>query len=372
MKKSATFLLLGLLAAGTLSAQEYKNSLSAMLGGYSPLDNEWVDDTFAVGARLGLIESDTHGLEVEWDFLTKTDVDPEAGTGKSYGNYVMASYLYHFAPQSEALRPYLIGGVGYETWTNGDLTDDGVAAVGAGVKYALNQTLHLRAEVRDVIRFDDGGNSLLYMVGLSVPFNAFGTSKSQASTAEPKETAVAPLGSLDADEDGVLDSRDKCPDTPMGTIVDENGCPMPKDSDGDGVVDGVDQCPNTPAGFKVDAQGCAVGVTLYLHFPFDSAVIPTDELTDVKKVAKFMQKHPQVTAELDGHTDSIGTEAYNMKLSIRRAKAVERALVKYGVSKDRLSVKGFGESRPIAPNDTEEGRAKNRRVEVILIPGEGQ
>ncbi|WP_456450535.1 OmpA family protein [Hydrogenimonas sp.] len=394
MTKKLGMMLLGIAAASTMMAQDYQNSVSVMGGGYSPLDNEWIDDAWTLGARLGLIEGDTHGLELEYDFINQVDLDPSEGTGDTYGNQIFANYLYHFKDQSEALRPYLIGGVGYENWTNSDLKDGGVGAIGAGIKYAVNEWLNLRAEVKDVIRFDDGGNTLAYTAGIMIPFNA-------PEAAPVAAAAAAPLTSLDSDEDGVIDTKDKCPNTPMGTIVDDNGCPVTTDSDGDGVIDPLDncpdsktnqvdengcpldtdkdgvpdyldQCPNTPAGFKVDAQGCTIGVTLYLHFPFNSAEIPANELTDIDRVAEFMKKHPEVTAILEGHTDSTGPAAYNMKLSKMRAEAVKKALVERGIDASRLKVEAYGETKPIAPNDTEEGRAKNRRVEVVLVPGKGQ
>jgi len=398
MTKKIGMMLLSIAAAGTLMAQDYQNSVSVMGGGYSPLDNEWIDDAWTLGARLGLIEGDTHGLELEYDFINQVDLDKSKGTGDTYGNQIFANYLYHFKDQSEALRPYLIGGVGYETWTNGALKDGGVGAVGAGIKYAVNEWLNLRAEVKDVIRFDDGGNTLAYTAGIMIPFN-----KPEAAAPVAAAAAAAPvaLTSLDSDGDGVIDTKDKCPNTPMGTIVDANGCPVTTDSDGDGVIDPLDQCPNTkttlvdengcpldtdgdgvpdyldqcpntPPGFKVDAQGCTIGVTLYIHFPFNSAKIPADDYKDIDRIAEFMKKHPDVTAVLKGYTDSVGPASYNLKLSEMRAKAVAKALEERGIDASRLTAKGFGESNPIASNDTPEGRAKNRRVEVDLIPGKGQ
>ena len=394
MTKKMGMMLLSIAAAGTLMAQNYTNSITATVGGYSPIDNkEYIDDALTLGARLGLIEGDTHGLELEYDFINNVDLDKDAGTGDTYGNQIFANYLYHFKDQSAKLRPYLLAGVGYENWTNSQLDDGGVGAVGAGLKYAVNEWLNLRAEVKDVIRFTDGGNTLAYTAGVMIPFGT------PAAAAAP--VAAAPVTNLDSDGDGVIDSKDKCPNTPSGTVVDENGCPVTTDSDGDGVIDPLDscpnskttlvdangcpldtdadgvpdyldQCPNTPKGFKVDKNGCTIGVTLYIHFPFNSAKIPAGETMDIDKVAEFMKKHPEVTAILEGHTDSIGSAAYNLKLSKMRAEAVAKALIARGISPDRLTVIGKGEADPIASNDTPEGRAKNRRVEVILKPGKGQ
>lgn len=394
MTKKLGMALLSIAAAGTLMAQNYTNSVTATVGGYSPIDNkEYIDDALTLGARLGLIEGDTHGLELEYDFINKVDLDKDAGTGKTYANQIFANYLYHFKDQSAKLRPYLLAGVGYENWTNSQLDDGGVGALGAGLKYAVNEWLNLRAEVKDVIRFTDGGNTLAYTAGVMIPFGT------PAVAAAP--VAAAPVTNLDSDGDGVIDSKDKCPNTPSGTVVDENGCPVTTDSDGDGVIDPLDscpnskttlvdangcpldtdadgvpdyldQCPNTPKGFKVDKNGCTIGVTLYIHFPFNSAKIPANETMDIDKVAEFMKKHPEVTAILEGHTDSIGSAAYNLKLSKMRAEAVAKALIARGIDASRLTVVGKGEADPIASNDTPEGRAKNRRVEVILKPGKGQ
>lgn len=133
-----------------------------------------------------------------------------------------------------------------------------------------------------------------------------------------------------------------------------------KDSDGDGVVDSKDKCPNTPKGAIVDRDGCWAfhGVL----FDFDSDVIKAGNETMFKNAIKVLKLNPTLTVEIQGHTDSQGAEAYNEKLSDRRASAVKQVLVKNGISAARLTTRGFGESQPVASNDTEAGRAHNRRV----------
>ena len=173
---------------------------------------------------------------------------------------------------------------------------------------------------------------------------------------------------LDSDGDGVPDSRDKCPNTPQGVSVDADGCPI--DSDGDGVPDYRDQCPGTPPGAKVDSNGCEIIPSLSInvtadHFAFDSAVLKRkmlDELDDV--AARVKASKGDEMLEIVGHTDSTGPEAYNLGLSERRAQSAANYLEGKGVSMSRITVKGMGESAPVASNATREGRAMNRRVEI--------
>ncbi len=171
---------------------------------------------------------------------------------------------------------------------------------------------------------------------------------------------------LDSDGDGVVDSRDRCPGTPAGAKVDAKGCEF--DSDGDGVVDSRDECPNTPAGATVNAKGCALGIVLQdVQFQTNSDQLTADSKTVLDKVAASLKARADVTAVMViGHTDSRGDAGYNQALSEKRAKAVAAYLVSQGVDEGILSAQGMGESLPIADNNTAEGRAQNRRVELKL------
>lgn len=146
------------------------------------------------------------------------------------------------------------------------------------------------------------------------------------------------------------------------------------DSDGDGVPDSLDQCPNTPPGIKVDRVGCPVAIpkkvsiTLLVEFDFDKAVVKPQYHSDIEKVANFLQAYPKTTGVLEGHTDSIGSEEYNMKLSQRRAESVKTYIVeKFNIAASRLSTIGHGESKPVASNETDAGREKNRRVLANIV-----
>lgn len=142
------------------------------------------------------------------------------------------------------------------------------------------------------------------------------------------------------------------------------GSPKPDcsklDDDNDGVNNCQDKCPDTPKGAVVDKDGCWAfhGVL----FDFDSDKVKSKYEPLIQNAVHVMKVNPGLTVEIQGHTDSYGTDAYNQDLSERRAKSVKGELVKLGVDGKRLTTKGFGESQPVDTNETDEGRAYNRRV----------
>lgn len=167
----------------------------------------------------------------------------------------------------------------------------------------------------------------------------------------------------DSDNDGVPDDRDKCPNTPPGVEVDADGCPL--DTDGDGVYDYLDKCPGTPRGAKVNPMGCWVLGDLL--FDFDKAIIKPAGYADLDNVVNILNQNPNLRIDLQGHTDSIGSDAYNQALSMKRAKAVKVYLVNKGIDTNRMKCEGYGESMPAASNETEFGRSLNRRVQLMPI-----
>jgi len=173
---------------------------------------------------------------------------------------------------------------------------------------------------------------------------------------------------LDSDGDGVYDDSDECPDTPRGVRVDQKGCPL--DSDGDGIIDSSDRCPRTPKGATVNEYGC--WVCKDVNFDFDKSNIKPEYYPNLDMQVDFLKRNPDMTVEIQGHTDNIGSKVYNQRLSERRAHAVMNYLVENGIAKERLSAKGYGFSAPMASNETKEGRAKNRRVQFSVCDDEMQ
>ncbi len=141
-----------------------------------------------------------------------------------------------------------------------------------------------------------------------------------------------------------------------------------RDSDGDGVDDDHDKCPNTPKGYKVDINGCIKEINVPdVFFDFNKATLKPGFVDLLQGLAQ--EYRGQVLPDaiiVTGHTDSIGSDRYNQKLSLRRAEAVKQALISIGIEGGIVRTIGAGESMPIADNDTEEGRARNRRVQIEI------
>jgi outer membrane protein OmpA-like peptidoglycan-associated protein len=187
---------------------------------------------------------------------------------------------------------------------------------------------------------------------------------------------------LDRDDDGILDKDDKCPDTPEDKdgIEDEDGCPE-DDADKDGILDKEDACP-TVAGVKNTdpaKNGCPaekkkiiVGVNEIkllepIKFEYNKATILKDSFELLDEVVSLMNERSSLRLGIYGHTDNQGGADYNKKLSERRAAAVVQYIVKKGIAESRLESAGYGMERPVEDNGTEEGRAKNRRVEFKIL-----
>ena len=372
------------------------------------MDDGWGSRVF-LGTRLNsglMFEVNGFGLQGERDI----------GSGKDSAWGVGGDFLFPFT--QGGFQPFVLAGGGYiDEKVNGSTDGSGYANAGLGFLVPLTEGLKLRTEGRYVAVFNDfastNGDDPLYdvQVGLGLqadigkpkPIDSDGDGVVDPQDACPNTPAGVtvdskgcPLDSdgdgvadyldkcpntprgaavnaqgcpLDSDGDGVLDYLDKCPNTPRGTPVDTSGCPL--DTDGDGVPDYLDKCPNTPRGLKVDATGCvreAQTIVLQnVNFEFNKATLTADSQTVLSEVATGLKSDPNMKVEIAGHTDSKGSDAYNQKLSQNRANSVKAYLVSQGVPTTRLVAKGYGEKSPVATNETDEGRAQNRRVEFRVL-----
>ncbi len=198
----------------------------------------------------------------------------------------------------------------------------------------------------------------------------------------PQETDGCPGGS-DRDRDGIPDVDDQCPDKAEDKdgIQDEDGCPE-DDADGDGIPDVQDKCPTEPGKRSAIAEkfGCpsliemgsdgSVQLLKPIEFETGRAAIKPVSFPILDEVLDLMKGRPSMRIGVYGHTDSKGTAALNLRLSKERAAAVRQYLEGKGIASSRLESEGFGQTKPVAPNETDEGRAKNRRVEFKILGGD--
>jgi len=198
-------------------------------------------------------------------------------------------------------------------------------------------------------------------------------------TLDPKTNGCPPP--RDRDRDSVIDDTDACPDDPGMATNDPktNGCPAPRDRDEDSIIDPEDACPDAPGPAAKDPEknGCPLAriesaqivILEAVRFANNSDVILPASEPLLLAVLRVIDTHPEIGAlEVHGHTDDKGRENYNLQLSKRRAASVAKWLVKHGLAKSRITSFGFGKTRPLVPNDSDQNRQRNRRVEFHIIP----
>lgn len=371
MKK---ILLFSALVSSILLAGQKQYEISPMIGYDLTEGNIGIkDDGHYLGALEVQFNSPDSKISPEFSILYSPKAKYDGGGDSSITRGAFNG-VYTFDAMDN-LVPFAKAGIGIENVSDERTgNQDGFFLdAGAGLKYFFNDNIALKAEAIYLAkasgiqnrRFD---NNLIAMVGLTF---AFGETTQKAEpkpepvVEKPKEEPVveAPVDG-DDDNDGVLNSKDQCPNTTAGIQVDANGCDL--DTDKDGVVNSADICPNSPLGAEVNSDGCPKEVTLAINFATNSANIKDSSSALLDKYAKFLNTYTNYSAHIVGHTDSKGAAAYNKKLSLKRAQAVVKALEARGVDPKQLSSDGMGEEQPIADNSTAEGRSQNRRIEAQL------
>ena len=352
----------GLSQAPTTLAQDSGFTLTPSVGYYAfdserglsanPSDEYEDDETFfSIGA--GYRWNNPWQLE-----LVYLDGDTETNAGDFDFEQWRIDGLYHIETDNN-FTPYWLIGAGENTFEEFTADrDESFVNYGLGFKYAFNEVVSLRSDIRGITSLDEEKTDAALTLGLQFLF---------AGSSAP----AAPAAPLDADNDGVVDSLDNCLSTPAGVEVNENGCAL--DSDNDGVANYKDSCPDTEAGAKVDAKGCYVilsethEIQLQVNFANNTAAVPAEYISEIQAVANFMTAYPATAVVVEGYTDSRGAADYNQSLSEQRAEAVAGVLVNnFSIASSRISAIGYGEARPVANNETIEGRSANRRVVAVI------
>lgn len=317
-----------------------------LLGNYSFVDSDWNADDYGLGGQIGFGVPILDWLSVEASYLYNS-IGSDAGSDFRQNAWGV-DFVGQFGDR-EGLTPFvLFGGGGVRNDVRPNALDDTSSFynIGGGVVGPL-QTRWLRYRAESRLMFNDyldDRTDFRIGLGLEVVLGDF-----------PAEPVPPPPP----------------PPAPVERIVEVPVPVPPADSDRDGIPDSHDRCPDTLAGVKVDGFGCAVETrqTVELRdvtFEFNSAALTANGRSVLEPAVKFLLNQPQLKAEIAGHTDSVGSEAYNLKLSRQRAESVRAYLVSRGVSSTQLSAAGYGESQPVASNQTDEGRARNRRVELAI------
>ncbi|EAJ2308452.1 fibronectin-binding outer membrane protein CadF [Campylobacter jejuni] len=278
-----------------------------------------MDNRYAPGIRLGYHFDDFWLDQLEFELEHYSDVK-YTNTNKTTD--ITRTYLSAIKGIDVGEKFYFYGlaGGGYEDFSNAayDNKSGGFGHYGAGVKFRLSDSLALRLETRDQINFNHANHNWVSTLGISFGFGG----KKEKAVEEVADTRATPQA--------------KCPVEPReGALLDENGCEK-----------------------TISLEG---------HFGFDKTTINPTFQEKIKEIAKVLDENERYDTILEGHTDNIGSRAYNQKLSERRAKSVANELEKYGVEKSRIKTVGYGQDNPRSSNDTKEGRADNRRVDAKFI-----
>ncbi|MFV8756283.1 OmpA family protein [Nannocystaceae bacterium ST9] len=314
-----------------------------------------------VGLRVGYYPIRHFGIEAEGGVMP-------ASLRDGSGNPVIWAGRGHLVGQIGLWRltPFILAGTGAMGVASprsavGSETDIAIH-FGGGLKFFVNYWIMLRLDVRDNLTNKFGvGEGVTHtpevLLGISVTLN---------------RKQERPL--RDRDGDGIPDRDDQCPRVPGDPPT---GCPPDKDEDD--IPDQIDACPTDPEsrnGFE-DDDGCPdevpdefadlAGILKGINFDTDKDVIKSDSKPILDRAVEVLEKFPNVRIEISGHTDSRGEYEHNMDLSRRRSESVKNYLIAAGIDAARIETRGAGPNEPIATNDTSDGRAENRRIEVKIL-----
>lgn len=322
-------------------------------------ENFYKENGLYTGAALGIELTPSTQFQVEYG-VSNTDAISSLGrTLDTEQEMISGNFLIGFEEFSgytdNAFKPYALVGAGQskieiEDASGNEVTStkDTIGNLGLGAMYRINDALSLRGEARAIHNFDQNWWEGMALAGLEVVLGGHLAPTVAVPPMEEPNVVTPPIvvveSDLDSDGDGVPDSIDACPGTPMNVVVDERGCPVP--------VDITDE----------------LKMELRVFFDNDKSAIKNQYKPEIAKVAEKMREYPNSTARVEGHASKTGPSArYNQRLSEARAVAVKSMLTnEFGIAPNRLSTVGYGYDQPIADNNTEEGRAMNRRVYAII------
>ena len=361
-------LLAGLGVAQAAAAQDFDDRwyVAGSVGvNFQDTDRSTEDAPFAT-LGMGKFLNQNWSVDVELNYQNpdkNADYGPE-GAGLWWSQYgISADARYHFRNADSKWWPYVRMGLGWQRHEEEGVRDPAFGTPDGGFP-AQHEDNNVAANLGAGLQFDFGRVDLRTEVGTRIDFDD--TQFRPANAQEDYFTDL--LASV-----GVTVALGPEPMAPVAPAPVAPSC-ADLDDDGDGVNNCDDKCPGSEAGQTIGPDGCPVPVSIDLkgvNFDFDKSTLRPDAVAILNEAIEILKRYPDLKVEVAGHTDSVGSDAYNQGLSERRASAVYDYLTSNGIDAARLvGPNGYGESRPIAPNtnedgsDNPEGRAQNRRTEL--------
>lgn len=384
-------------------------SISPVIGGYTFEGKQHLDTSLVYGVRAGYNFTNAFGAEALFDYaLAKSN----NGKGKADLYRYGGDLLYHFMPDNR-LVPYVAAGFSGINFYGAHMNRNtrGALDYGVGLKYFINDNIALRGDVRHILYSYSSTiyNNLEYTLGAYIPFGGVKpapkpvepppvqqATQPKAAPAAPQivvEPAPKPSSTLSVVPATVTKGQsarlnwtslnaDKCDIKPgIGPVPVQGDTVITPDSDasytltcaGEGGTStssaaiAVTMPPVKMSAKKAKAMErfCNKPAVVSVLFDTNKAVIKPKYTADINELGEFLQDFPNAKGEISGHTDNVGGKAFNIKLSQRRADSVKQYIQKnFSIAPERLTIKGFGFSKPVASNKTKAGKAKNRRIET--------
>lgn len=364
MKKILLLVLLASSLSGAVHAAENDKTYLEMYlgtGFYSHDDDRDLDSVISKEGGLEVPVNNYLSLET---WLSAYSAEYANSSDELDSKRIYGGALLHLKKRGKK-RPFILLGyshLGYEN-NEGHKSSESLFSFGVGLKRYYSNNVILRGELMMMNSID---KELIDMGGRLALGYAFKPSAVQpVYMAEPE-----PVQDQKQDQDFIAKSDIAEPN--LVAIV-ENTARLPVDTDQDGVMNDSDLCANTKLIYKADDTGCTlmltekISISVDIQFPFNSAILPEVSLPEVKRVADFMAQFDDAVLTVEGHSDNSGSAIYNQHLSQRRADAVRRSLIDlFTLPETRVSALGYGEEKPVTNNATEEGRATNRRVVIVV------
>lgn len=326
-------LLLTTLFLSLLDAKEYDFEITPLIGYTIPEGNIGLENYPLIGGELQYNGFDT-AINPELSILYSKADYSASHLDNTKVLRVALNGVYDFEKMGPII-PLLKAGLGYEDITKSYKGVSPFIDLGIGAKIPFSDALALKFEALYMLNYTSAvdhnrkDSSLAFLAGLNFSFGE------RAKKVAPQQTPYIEYTlSHDDDKDGVTNTEDKCPQTPLGKLVYNDGCPE--------------------------------SLNLNVHFANDSAIIRKESYQRIESYAKFLLKNPLYSTDIIGYTSNTGSEKHNLALSEQRAVAVKDMLVSLGVPSSKARAQGKGQENPIASNDTHEGRAVNRRIEAEM------